>query len=1162
MDELTPLFTGFGNTSNTSGSLFGNKPASNPFGTSTNTGGGLFGSSTTPQQNAGFGGSTGGFGNNATTGGFGGNTGGSSFSFGGANKPAFGASSGSTPLFGQGGTGTTGGFGSGAFGASGSGTALSSQPVPPSEGTASTPYAPTLEKDASNQQSNYQSINFMQPYQKYSFEELRLADYNAGRRYGSATGTSGGFGSSTFGGFGGSSSTPAFGGGNTSSGGLFGGQPASSSAAFGGSGTQTSGFGGGGLFGSKPAGGGLFGQQQSTGTSSGGLFGTAGSTGGGFGGGGSGAFGSGTNSGGLFGQQQNKPGGLFGPTTTTTSAPSFSFGNAAPTSGGTGLFGNNNQQQQQPQQQSGGLFGAANQQKPLFGGGSGGFGGATTQSQPSGGLFGTTTTQSGGGGLFGNNTATSGGTGTGLFGSNNTASNTGLFGGQPQKPGGIFSGSTFGTSQPSTGGGLFGTSGTNNQQSGGFSFGNAAQKPATTSLFGNSGTQQQGGLFSQSGGTNLFGTSSNAQQGQQQQPDFKQSSLNDPNPYGQTSIWTGLPVPTPETAKPLFTPLSATQKMRESQAKPPPSLRLSQSRYMTPPRRSGFGFSYSTYGSPNSAASTPGGSGLTNSMYGSRSFTGGSFGRSFGKSASASNLRSQFSGDTEGVLSPGAFAPSASRWSSGNMRRLTIDRSIRNDLFTRPPLPALPANNSEKPNGSPDEPVMINGAESSGEMSKLKKRVSFDKGTFGGQEPTLNGESGALVRTEIDGEDSESGRTLNGSATPEAEPSRTNELAMVPEDRESDHVSPQKAVQAKPDPQPGDYWMKPSRAELGKMPREKLQKFVGFEVGRKGCGKVTFNGAVDLTAIPLDDLYEKIVEIRLRSVTVYPEASSKPPVGKGLNVPSTISIENSWPRSRGQPSSATSGPIFDKHVNRLKKMHGTEFVNYEVSTGVWTFRVPHYTRYGLDYDEDDDLNQSQMSAPPDSLSGSQSGNMSAMDVDSEDQDDSQDEDDTFAFKQKTVPGGFGRRSAIDYDVEVPTAQSVEDLHESELSEPSAAEESDNEVSMAGSFPPRSATILQSPSRPILKASHMGTPGKHLISLDGDWAEQLQRTISPRKQNREALRDVQNQVLLDRAYEPIKPKANNKNEFRTSIDIMNSLFSKHEARMAKGKKGQAGPDFEV
>ncbi|KIV80411.1 hypothetical protein PV11_07911 [Exophiala sideris] len=1176
---------GFGNntTPNTSGSLFGNKPASNPFGASTNTGGGLFGSSTT-QNNTGFGSSTtGGFGSTNTGAGFGGNTGGSTFSFGNAaNKPAFGSTNTTTPLFGQGGSGTTGGFGSSTFGAAGAGTALSNQPVPPSDGTASTPFTPTLEKDASGQSNNYQSINFMAPYQKYSFEELRIADYNAGRRFGNNTGTAGGFGSSTFGGFG-SSNTPAFGNNNnTPSTNPFGSTTTSSAAGFG-SNTSTTGFGGGGLFGNKPAAGGLFGQQQqSSGTSSGGLFGTAGASTGGFGSGSAG-FGSGAApaaGGGLFGNQtQNKPGGLFG-NTAATSAPSFSFGNASTTNTstgtGTGLFGNNNNQQQQ-QPQSGGLFGNTGQQKSLFGNTTGGFGASTPQSQPAGGLFGSSNTGAAGGSLFGNAPATNAGTGTGtgLFGG--TAGNTGssLFGNNANnapKPGGLFGGSTFGNNtNANTSGGLFGNANQNQQQpGGGFSFGNGANKPATTSLFGNTGTQQQGGLFGSTAGNNsLFGNSQNNQQLGQQQPDFKQSSLNDPNPYGQTSIWTGLPVPTPENAKPLFTPLSATQKMKESQAKPPPSLRLSQSRYMTPPRRSGFGFSYSTYGTPNSAASTPGGSGLTSSMYGSRSFTGGSFGRSFGKSASASNLRSQFSGDGDSVLSPNAFATSSGRWSSGNMRRLTIDRSIRNDLFSRPSLPSLPTNVPEKPANDNAEPT-TNGADSSTESAnKLKKRVSFDKGTVGGQEGTLNGQSGALVRTETTDDDAESGHrgALNGSATPEAEPSRDNQLEAVPEDRESDHVSPQKSsVQAKTDPQPGDYWMKPTRAELSKMPREKLQKFTGFEVGRKSCGKVVFNAPVDLTGIPLDDLYEKIVEIRLRSVTVYPDASSKPPVGKGLNVPSTISIENSWPRSRGQPSSATSGPVFEKHVNRLKKMHGTEFVNYEVSTGVWTFRVPHYTRYGLDYDEDEDLGQSQLSAPPETLNGSHSGNVSSMEVDSDGQYDTEnDEEDTFAFKQKSVPGGFGRRSAIDYEADVPTAQTVEEEGpDSEMADESEYEETDNDnqVDMAGSFPGLGGVRpYDSPTKPILKASRMGTPGKALISLEGDWAEQLQRTISPRKQDREALRDRQNTILLDRAHEPIKPQPHNKKDFRTSIDIMNSLFSRHEERMAKGRKGQAGPDFE-
>lgn len=1035
----------------------------------------------------------------------------------------------------------------------------------------------------------------MAPYSKYSFEELRLADYNAGRQFGNTTGQAGGFGSSTFGGFG--SNTSAFGGG-TANNNPFG--AATTSTSFGtattsasgfGPNSSTTGFGSGGLFGNKPAGGGLFGQQSSA-APSGGLFGTSNNTTttNAFGGGGTG-FGSGSGSGtNVFGgnaSAQNKPS-PFGNTTT----PSFSFGqtNSANPNTGAGVFGSNNTTNANAfgnQQQSGGLFASNNnQQKSLFGNTTGGFGTSTAQSQPSGGLFGNNTASTGGGLFGGTNNNANTNAGGGLFSNNSNTTGNSLFGNNnannAPKPGGLFGASTFGNSGANTGGGLFGNTGPNNQQQGGlfantnnntasgFSFGNAGNKPATNSLFGNNNANQAGGLSGQGGFGGLFGNSQNNQQGNQQQPDFKQSSLNDPNPYGQTSIWTGLPVPTPENSKPLFTPLSATQKLKESQSKPPPSLRLNQSRYMTPPRRSGFGFSYSTYGTPNSAASTPGGSGLTNSMYGSRSFNGGSFGRSFGKSASASNLRSQFNGDGETVLSPSSFAASNSRWSGGNMRRLTIDRSIRNDLFSRPSLPALPTNALDKPvSNNNTEIAIVNGGEPLTEpVNKLKKRVSFDKDATRGQNGTLNGESGALVRLESDEAEADVGsrRGINGSASAEMESIRTTELPVVPEDRESDHVTSKKTpVLAKGDPQPGDYWMKPSRAELGKLPREKLQRFTGFEVGRKGCGKVVFNAPVDLAAVPLDDLYEKIVEVRLRSVTVYPDPSSKPPVGKGLNVPSTISIENSWPRSRGQPSSATSGPVFDKHINRLKKMGGTEFVNYEVSTGVWTFRVPHYTRYGLDYD-DDELGQSQLSAPPDSISGSSTGGTSAMEVDSEGQDDFEnDEEDTFAFKQKIIPGGFSRQSTIDYDADLPTAQNIEEGSGSEMVEESEDEDADNSVSMAGSYPPPgsgAAIDLLSPNKPILRAPHHGTPGKALITLDGDWAEQLQRTISPRKQNREALREVQSKILLDRAYEPIKPTTGTKNAFRTSIDIMNSLFSGHDERLEKGRKAHAEPDLEV
>ena len=1188
-DRLTTTSIGFGSNNTASTSLFGSKP--NPFGSTTATPpSGLFGNTNT--ASGGFGSPSNGFGSNNNAFSSNTSTGSGGFNFGAANKPAFGSTNNAAPLFGQGGSGTTGGFGSSSspFGTTGSGTALSNQPVPPSDGTASTPYAPTLEKEAAGVSSNYQSINFMQPYQKYSFEELRLADYNAGRRFGNSTGQAGGFGSNTFGGFG--SNNNGF-GNNSSNSNPFG-STTSTSSGFGNT-TSTAGFGSGGLFGNnKPATGSLFGQAASAPST--GLFGnTATSNNPSTFGGGNNSFGSGGGS--LFDntQNQSKPG-LFGNTAGSTSG-GFSFGSntASANTPSTGLFGNTANNTSTPlafggnQQQSGGLFGNTNssQQKPsLFGNSGGGFGTSTNQNQnnqPSSGLFGVNNVnQNASGNLFGNNSNTTNQPSTGLFGNTNTNSGNSLFGqnsDNQQKPGGLFGGSAFGNSNnANSGGGLFGN--TNNQSSGGlfgntasntgsgFSFGNSAQKPATGSLFGPTSNQQSGGF-----GSSLFAPTQSNQQGQQQS-DIRVSSLNDPNPYGQTSIWTGLPVPTPDNSKPLFTPLSATQKLKESQSKPPPSLRLNQSRYMTPARRSGFGFSYSTYGTPNSAASTPGGSGLSSSMYGSRSFNGGSFGRAFGKSASASNLRSHFNADGEGVLSPGALSTTNTRWSSGNMRRLTIDRTLRSDLFSRPSVSSVASASSkalDKPVSEDETPAAVTNGESSSARDpghKLKKRVSFDKDTAGGQNSGLNGRSGALVTVDDDdhnADEASAGRFSSGSATPEAEPARGNELAVVPEDRESDTVTPRIAsVQAKPDPQPGDYWMKPTRAELGKIPRDKLARFCGFEVGRKGCGKVVFNGAVDLTSIPLDHLYEKIVEIRLRSVTVYPDASTKPPMGKGLNVPSTISIENSWPRARGHPSSVTSGPVFDKHISRLKKMSGTEFVNYEVAAGIWTFRVPHYTRYGLDYDDEVELYQSQPIASPEALN-SESAPDYSMDADSEDQDGYEDDgDDTFAFKQKTVPGGYGRQSAIDYDNEVPSAQSSEDI-EGDLENEDDDYEDENEVSMVGSYPAPDA----SPQKSILKASTLGTPGKALVNIDGDWAEQLQHTISPRKQNRDALREVQGKVLLDRVFEPMKPnisKSVKKHEFRTSIDIMHSLFDRHEERMAtlKGRKGkaQSGPDFEV
>jgi len=445
---------------------------------------------------------------------------------------------------------------------------------------------------------------------------------------------------------------------------------------------------------------------------------------------------------------------------------------------------------------------------------------------------------------------------------------------------------------------------------------------------------------------------------------------------------------------------------------------------------------------------------------------------------------------------------------------------------------------------------------------KLNKRVSFENTE---KDSTLDGTTGALIRTEeSDNEATPPAQSGNGAVGP----SRNNVLQAVPEDRESHQTSSKEtSTDPRPDLPLGDYYMKPSRHEIAKMSPEQCKAFRGLIIGREGCGFVTFDGAVDLNTIDFDNLFDKIVVIVARSITVYPNKNEKPPVGKGLNVPSTILLYNSWPRSSGTKKfiPETSGPRYERHLRRLKQMENTHFISYDTEKGWWKFTVDHYTQYGLDYDDDGDetMDQSELSPPPTSID--KSADASVMEVDDQYSDNgSDDEDDTFAFK-KSIPGQFGQQNVIDADDDLPK-DDVQEIHSqqddrsehSAYSEDDSMSEAEQSPSMPGSLPHAQAPLLSSPTAPT-KVVRPGTPGKPLLDLEGDWADQLQRTISPRKQNRDILRDGQNKILLNKIYSPIKPKPAPQVNFRSSIDIMNSMFEPATGR--KATKG-AEPDFEV
>ncbi|EHK99580.1 putative Nucleoporin [Glarea lozoyensis 74030] len=1272
-NNTTPAFGGgFGanNTANTGSGLFGGNNTSGfggaggGFGSSTGAFGapksGGFGATNTSTSGSIFGG-----GNTTTTsGGFGGG-------FGQTSAPAtgFGAPAASTGgLFGQpkttgfGGTSTFGnnnatpafgGASTGAFGAPAS-TALGGA-TGECQGTGSVPFSPFIEKEpnsTNNQQNAFQSISFQQPYQKWSPEELRLADYQQGRKTANASGQAGAFGASTgFGGsFGASNTASGFGANNNNTntgGGLFGNNASSTTnSPFGASQPAASGFGastGGGIFGAaKPATTGLFGAQpaqQSTG-----LFGQQNNTSSGFGTGASTT---------PFGATNTAGGGLFGNNSNSAAKTPFSFGTSQPATGGTG-FGTAT---------SGGFgaaagtsgFGASNTGTSLFGGQQqqpaatsttfGGFGGAAAAQpatstslfgaqKPATGMFGAPAATNTGTGLFGNtSTANSnpfGGTNntnqgtsnlfgaqkpatTGLFGNTNTQTNTGgssLFGG--------FGGQNQNNQQQQqTGNSLFGGLGNNNnqqQQQKPSLFGQS--QPANNSLFGGNNNQQQGSsLFGNTqqnqqpsnslfGGNNsLLGNSAQGQQGGQSLT----ASINDSAAYGGTSLFSSLQSTQINNPGPIATPLSSAVKQKKNAALPMYKLNsASTSRFSTPQKR-GFGFSYSNYGTPGSASSTSSTPGT---------FSSNTFSRTLKASASTSSLRRSFNTE-DSILAPGAFSASPSTrhyGSTGSVKKLNINRNLRNDLF------------------SPPNPQQAPAAPSQGGI--LKKRVSFEAHTatngVSTSSPLKNITNGSSPTSEEMGllrpSAKANGKQPSNQSPPEMEQVQNNELAVVHEEEAANptpRALPEKISQE--DQEVGEYWMKPSLAEIKNMNRTQRQKVSNLIVGREGCGQVTFGSPVDLTLVNVDDIIAKIVKFDIRSCTVYQDDATKPPMGKGLNVPSIISLQNSWPRKKDMktPSGEKNGHRFQKHIERLRRVKDTKFLNYDKDTGVWTFSVEHFTTYAAP-DEDDEtemeevseFGQSTLSAPPDTPTPSSRdvdqsfASVSQISMVSQTESDPEDTFDFKTSKRKKVvlPGAFDEQAAYyEDDEEMEETQEDETYEESFLDNRSVGSQSENGVDepmdqaddfqddesvsiadqeMAGSYPQAGNTAeldeedsqdgydaIEEDSgtqnalvRARLRASQKAaTPMKTRFSAGNDWTATLRKTVSPKKQDRALLKTLihfDDDSLPD--FEPTptaKRVVADGRGFATSIDLMNSLFGQTKSPAKPAKTPAKGKGFE-
>lgn len=145
----------------------------------------------------------------------------------------------------------------------------------------------------------------------------------------------------------------------------------------------------------------------------------------------------------------------------------------------------------------------------------------------------------------------------------------------------------------------------------------------------------------------------------------------------------------------------------------------------------------------------------------------------------------------------------------------------------------------------------------------------------------------------------------------------------------------------------GDYYVRPSLAELKKRSFGELASTEGLVVGRIGYGEIHFLEPVDLTGLQkTTELLGEVVRFDDKECSVYPDLdeADKPPPGSGLNVSARITLINCWALDKAtrDPVKDEEHPMAARHLKRLKNMKNTHFEDFDIDEGKWVFTVDHF----------------------------------------------------------------------------------------------------------------------------------------------------------------------------------------------------------------------------